>query len=178
MKRVNDYLHGLGDEKAFLQEHPYSVLIELEEGADSQELAEDAEVTHRMQTKEVQRQAVSSREACVYPLLAPLGVLEVGRAPDCQLVIDHPSVSKKHAQFTISPEGVLHPESVVHWNPPPSITSSPFRIRTVRAVHSARFSPRICMNTRPFSTTYDRWSICASASSTLRIRRSNASTRV
>ena len=80
MKRVNDYLHGLGDEKAFLQEHPYSVLIELEEGADSQELAEDAEVTHRMQTKEVQRQAVSSREACVYPLLAPLGVLEVGRA--------------------------------------------------------------------------------------------------
>lgn len=106
MKRVNDYLHGLGDEKAFLREHPYSVLIELEEGADSQELAEDAEVTHRMQTKEVQRQAVSSREACVYPLQAPLGVLEVGRAPDCQLMIDHPSVSKKHAQFTISPEGV------------------------------------------------------------------------
>ncbi|MCA8923321.1 MAG: FHA domain-containing protein [Planctomycetes bacterium] len=106
MKRVRDYLHDIGDEATFVSAHPYSVLVELEEGAGADELAEDAEITHRLATREVQRQAVSSREAAVFPLRAPLGILEVGRASDCQLVVDHPALSKRHAKFTVVPGGV------------------------------------------------------------------------
>ncbi|MEZ6184221.1 MAG: FHA domain-containing protein [Planctomycetota bacterium] len=106
VQRVRDYLQGLGEEAAFTAAHPSAVLVELEEGAVAGLGEDDAEVTAQMATKEVKRQAVSSREACVFPLRAPLGILEVGRAPDVQLLVDHPSVSKRHARFTITPEAV------------------------------------------------------------------------
>lgn len=90
---------------AFVAAHPHPVLIEVEAqgGAASGELG----VTERIDSSYVQRQSRASTDAAVLPVaVAAGGSVLIGRAPHCDHVIDHPSVSKEHARFTHEPGGL------------------------------------------------------------------------
>lgn len=100
--KVQDYLEEIARDKlsegSFLARHPHPVLVEVEgerTGSGSDEVA----MTEKLDTAKMRRQSLSSREALVLVLGRADGPILVGRAPHCDLVVDHPSVSKEHARF-------------------------------------------------------------------------------
>lgn len=103
-KKVQDYLEEIArdglSEATFVQRHRDPVLVEVE-GDRSGSGSEEVAMTEKLDTAQMRRQSLSSREAAVLVLHpGPDGALRVGRAAHCELVIDHPSVSKEHARFT------------------------------------------------------------------------------
>lgn len=100
--KVQDYLEEIArdglSEASFLARHPHPVLVEVEgerTGSGSDEVA----MTEKLDSAQMRRQSLSSREALVLVLARAQGPILVGRAPHCDLVIEHASVSKEHARF-------------------------------------------------------------------------------
>lgn len=79
----------------FVAAHSSYVLVQVEgqPGGGSDEAA----VTERLDSAFIRRQAAGSRDARVFELRGA-SVL-VGRAPQCDITIEHVSVSKEHARF-------------------------------------------------------------------------------
>lgn len=115
MKRINDYLKRLaaGQGKAdFMGDLPDLLLVEIEgtEGGD----AADVAVTAKLTTNALRSRSLATREARVFPLGGPGGVVlpaSVGRAPHCGVAVEHPSVSKEHARL-VRDEGGLRVEDL------------------------------------------------------------------
>lgn len=111
MKRINDYLGRLaaGQSKAdFVRDLPDLLLVEIEgtEGGN----ADDVAVTARLTTNAVRSQSLATREARVFPLGGRDGVklpATVGRAHQCGIVVEHPSVSKEHARVERGAAGLI-----------------------------------------------------------------------
>lgn len=104
MAKVKEYLDEIArlglTEATFPARHPHLVLVEVE-GEKHGSAAEEVAMTEKLDTAQMRRQSLSSREATVLPLVGkPDGSILVGRAPHCDLVVEHPSVSKEHARFT------------------------------------------------------------------------------
>ncbi len=110
MKRINDYLARLaaGQGKAdFVRELPALLLVEIEgtEGGDA-----DVAVTAKLTSNAVRSRSLASREARVFPLGGGDGVAlpaSVGRAHQCGVVVEHPSVSKEHARLDRGDGGLV-----------------------------------------------------------------------
>ncbi len=87
----------------FVAAYPHLVLVEVEaQGAGA---VPDLGVTERIDSNYIQRQSRATADARllqVVPKGGGEGAVLVGRAPHCDLVIDHPSVSKEHARFTLA----------------------------------------------------------------------------
>lgn len=104
MTKVKEYLDEIArlqlTEATFSQRHPDMVLVEVE-GEKHQTGAEEVAMTEKLDTAQMRRQSLSSREAAVHRLVGkPDGSILVGRAPHCDLILEHPSISKEHARFT------------------------------------------------------------------------------
>ena len=83
----------------FVAAHTHFVLVQVEgqPGGGSDEAA----VTERLDSAFIRRQAAGSRDAQVFELKGATdgAPVLVGRAPQCDITIEHVSVSKEHARF-------------------------------------------------------------------------------
>lgn len=108
MKSVRWFLDHLGDgdRERFVAAQPRFVLVEIEAGDET--AGSDLGVTERIDAAAIQRQSRSSGDARVLGVSGQgaEGRLSVGRSRRCDLVVDHPSVSKEHARLEVSAERV------------------------------------------------------------------------
>jgi hypothetical protein len=106
---IEDYLKRVIDgasEAAFIEEFAHPVLIELEgqEGGGG-----EVAMTERLDSHAIRLQSRSSREASVFTLTpsTPGEPIRVGRNPESEVLVDHKSVSKGHAEFRVGDDGGL-----------------------------------------------------------------------
>ena len=102
--KVQTYLDRVlsgATEAEFVAEFPHSVLVELEGQEDDHGSA--AAMTERLDSHAIKLMSKSSRDANVFVIefAHPEGTVKVGRASDADVLVDHKSVSKGHAEFTL-----------------------------------------------------------------------------
>jgi pSer/pThr/pTyr-binding forkhead associated (FHA) protein len=108
---VNEFLDRVAQgmsQQAFVAAYPHPVLVEVE--ATPQQSGSDqgaAGATELLDSARIRKESLSSAQAHVYAVDTTRGPVLVGRAPHCQLAIDHGSISKEHARLSREDGGRL-----------------------------------------------------------------------
>lgn len=108
VKKVQSYLDRVvagATEPDFIADFPHAVLVELEAGQTSD--TDAGMMTERLDSHNIRLQSKTSRDANVFEIKPSENpTVRVGRSTESDILVDHGSVSKGHAEFFLEDDGI------------------------------------------------------------------------